>query len=342
MTLTVYSKPPGDVGGHTSRLIADNHLLLDRQIRIAKALQDCPPRTTCLLCDAPLANARKFSHRQIDYKVCDRCEHVQCAAVPPENYPGIEQDFSDIYRPLDVKAYEARTASIYAPKVAWALQAAAEAKLGDLRENSWLELGSGAGYFLHALQQAGARKIGGLEAEKALVDQAAQALGAPLVKHFHGSLPDAVSQSTAQIYTAWFVLEHCFCLKEFFQAMEKKPKGTLLLFSVPTFGFATLLECAVADHYARHLDSVLHLQLFTDASIRYALDSAGYDLTAEWIFGQDSDDLYRLIVNGIRGKMPAALSAREELRLQAAMAEMQSVIDRTRLADARHILAVKN
>lgn len=341
MTRTTYSKPGSDVAGHTAKLAADNAGLLARQTAIAQALQGRPPRTRCLLCDTPLPGTGHFSHRGVPYAACGVCSHVQCAVLPPDGYPGAAQDFADIYRPLDKSAYQARTQSIYLPKIEWALAAALEQGLGDLRERTWFELGAGAGNSLHALALSGVPKTAGIEAEETLVQQAADALGAPLVQHFTGTLAEAARQNTADIYVAWFVLEHCFSLPAFFGAMRDKPKGTLFLFAVPTFGFATLLECAVTGHYARNLDSVLHLQLFTDDSIRYALDSAGYRIGAEWIFGQDADDLYRVIANGLLGKMPKKLSSREEARLQEALAQIQPILDRARLADARHVLAIK-
>jgi 2-polyprenyl-3-methyl-5-hydroxy-6-metoxy-1,4-benzoquinol methylase len=341
MTDTRYSKPASDVAGHTARLVADNTELLARQTAIAAQLQGCPPRTHCLLCANSLLQAFQFSHRGIAYLACDVCNHIQCGVMAPEGYPGAAQDFADIYRPLDTDAYEARTRTIYLPKAQWALQAAEKQGLGDLSQRSWLEFGAGAGSFLHALTLSGAKQVTGIEAEQTLVAQAAAALGAPLVRHFTGTLAEAARQNSADIYVAWFVLEHCFSLGEFFAAMRGKPKGTLFLFSVPTFGFAALLECAAGAHYSRHLDSVLHLQLFTDESIRYALAGAGYEIAAEWIFGQDADDLHRFISAGVKDKMPPALLARESRRLQIALDGIQTAIDHARLADARHILAVK-
>lgn len=341
MTDTRYSKPTADVAGHTAKLVADNAGLLARQTATARALQGRPPRTHCLLCNSPLSQNSRFDHRCVPYASCTVCSHVQCAVLPPDGYPGKAQDFADIYRPLDRDAYEARTRAIYLPKAQWALDAAENLGLGDLRQRRWLEFGAGAGSFLHALALTGARQVAGLEAEEALVTQAATALGAPLVSLFTDTLPEAARQHAADIYVAWFVLEHCFSLPEFFAAMRDKPKGTLFLFSVPTFGFATLLESATDSTYSRHLDSVLHLQLFTDRSIQYALASAGYDIAAEWIFGQDADDLYRVIANGRGVKMPEGLWAREEQRLRAALEDVQAALDRARLSDARHIFAVK-
>jgi hypothetical protein len=117
--------------------------------------------------------------------------------------------------------------------------------------------------------------------------------------------------------------------------------GTLFAFSVPVMGLATLLEAAVDGYFARNLDSVLHLQLFTDRSIRHALNLAGFEPRAEWIFGQDVDDVLRMLVAGLIDKYPPALLASETKRLAAASDDLQHALDRHRLADARHVLAIK-
>jgi hypothetical protein len=340
-TQTTFSKPPADVAAHTARLAADNATLLERQRRIANVLSGRPERSHCLLCSAGAASAASFMHRSVPYLVCGSCGHIQCAVVPPAGYPGSEQDFADIYAPLGATAYADRTARIYQPKLRWALDAARAAGVGDLASRRWVELGSGAGHFIDALRAASVCNIGGLEAEQPLVEQAAAALGSPLVQHFDGSLAQAIGRHQADVYAAWFVLEHCVELPAVLSALRRRPSGTVLVFSVPTFGLAALLEMVFPAHYARSLDSVLHVQMFTDRSIRHAMDLAGYDVAAEWIFGQDADDLYRAIaVNASAAGVLPALEPELD-RLLGALPAIQEAIDRSRLADARHVLAVR-
>jgi hypothetical protein len=339
--LTEYSKPSADVAAHTARLIANNADLLARQRRIMAVLRDAPPRRHCILCDAALNGSKGFAHREIAYRVCDSCGHVQCATKAPTGYPYHEQNFTDIYRPLDAHAYAQRTERIYLPKLDWVLRAAKAIGLGDVLERSWVELGSGAGNFLAALRAAGASQVMGLEAEAALVEQASTMLEQPLVRHFSGSLVDAVRAHPADVYVAWFVLEHCFELAEVLKVLSERPSGTLLMFAVPTLGLSALLESAFDSHYARSLDSVLHLQLFTECSIRHAMDRADYEIRAEWIFGQDADDLYRAIVTQVAGGTSGEALGRKLNRLGAALNGIQQAIDRARLSDARHILAVR-
>lgn len=338
---TEYSKSPVDVAAHTARLVAGNDQLLARQRKIAGVLLEQPRRECCVICETTLHGADTFLHRGVPYVECGRCGHIQCGHEAPAGYPYKDQDFADIYRPLEAVAYRARTEAIYRPKLEWALRAAKAAGLGDLLRASWIEVGSGAGNFIAALREAGAAQVMGIDTESLLAAEAADHLGQTLVHQFSGSLADAVQQFHGDIYVAWFVLEHCFETARFLDALLARPRGTIFIASVPTFGLATLLEGAFGAHYARNLDSVLHLQLFTDRSIHYAMDRADCEIKAEWIFGQDADDLYR----AIRACVGAAASVgplKSELdRLLTALPAVQVSIDRAKLSDSRHFLAVR-
>jgi len=339
--LTEFSKPPADVAAHTARLIEGNSALLANQRKAALELEGLQRRSRCLLCDGECADVPRFQHRGVPYIECPACGHVQCGLQLPVEFLSRHQRFTKIYPPLEINAYNERTERIYRPKLDWLLRAGEQSGLGDLTGCAWFELGCGAGNFIHALQARGVTNVGGLDAEAMLVDQANGMLKEQLVHSFAGSLADAVKNHSSDIYVAWFVLEHSFEIREFLAALSEKPRGTIFAFSVPTFGLAALLESAFGSHFARSLDSVVHLQMFTDRSIRFALDQAGYEIKAEWLFGQDADDLHRAVVTSIPDPESTNL-LREQLQLLAkAVPGIQAAIDRVRLSDSRHVLAVK-
>lgn len=341
-----YSKPSGDLAAQCERLLADNNSLLSRQREIATALDGQPRRQACLLCAAPLAEVECFVHRGIDYLVCKTCDHIQTRAQPPKCYPQAVdggQTFDEIYPRLGAAEVEERTAKIYTPKLDWLLRCTeARGNSWDtLLDRTWVELGSGAGYFVNALRHAGARDIVGLEANAALVAAANEALGAPLVRHFEGSLPDALREYPADVYCAWFVLEHLDDAQAFWSALGDSPVGTIFAFAVPTFGLATVLESVVGSHFARQLDSVFHTQLYTPESIGHALERAGFEILSEWIFGQDALDFYRMLAIGIEATYPRALRRRVLNALNESLDAIQGALDRAEFADARHVLAIK-
>jgi hypothetical protein len=339
--ITEYSKPSEDVAEHTAGLLGADEQLQSRQRAITAGLAGRPARMQCLVCTASLPGVANLHHRGVPYVFCGKCRHLQCAIEPPRGYPAEQESFADIYRALDVAEYRDRTNRIYRPKLAWALRAASALGTRDLLARSWVEMGSGAGNFMAALRDAGARRITGVEADDRLVERAAAALGEPLVRHCKASLADAIAQHEAEVYVAWFVLEHCFELPQFLAALRRKAAGTIFLFSVPMVSLGTLLESAFEGHYARSLDSVLHLQLFTESSLGYALQEAGYEAMAEWVFGQDADDLYRCVAAELARRRTAEAFAQEVERLSEALSGIQQALDRARLADARHILAVR-
>jgi hypothetical protein len=339
--LTRFSKSPEDVAAHTSRLLTENDELLERQRSALQELSGAPSRKLCILCNSDCVNVPRFLHREIPYLECPVCGHIQCGFELAPEFLARYQKFAAIYPKLDPERYRERTSLIYKPKLDWLLEAARNLGIGDLISVPWVELGSGGGNFLSALRDSGARDIRGIDSDRRLVAQANDILGEPLSQAFTEPLAGVLKSTSARVYAAWFVLEHCFELREFFVSLKEKPAGTIFVFSVPTFGVAALFESAFTGHFARSLDSVIHLQTFTDRSIGYALDQAGYEIRAEWLFGQDADDIYRALAAAMPARSPGGVLERHLQRFIATVPAIQRAIDRNRLCDSRHILAVR-
>jgi hypothetical protein len=49
-------------------------------------------------------------------------------------------------------------------------------------------------------------------------------------------------------------------------------------------------------------DGIVHRQLYTDESIRHAVALGGFTIVAEWVFGQDADDLSRFLLQNLKDK----------------------------------------
>jgi hypothetical protein len=56
------------------------------------------------------------------------------------------------------------------------------------------------------------------------------------------------------------------------------------------------------------------------------------------LFGQDADDLYRAVVAKAAHRTSQTILA----QLAGALSELQGVVDRARLSDSRHVLAVRS
>lgn len=205
-----------------------------------------------------------------------------------------------------------------------------------------MEIGAGGGYFLSALARFGARDIAGFDGDAALVAMANDALGANRVVHEpEPSLSLALQRHAADIYVAFFVLEHVDDAHAVFAQWRRLPRGTIVVFSVPVFGFSVLLDGVFERNYARQLDGIVHTQLYTDDSIRYAMKVAGLRTVAEWIFGQDVDDLNRFLLQNLASRYPRPLLESVSRRLSGIHDDLQHVLDRSRLADQRHVIGIR-
>lgn len=341
-----YSKSLDDIGPERTERLQHSSEKYAHQVNTARHLLDFPPRKRCILCDAVLVGD-KFQHRSLPFIQCARCNHVQSLVLPPKNYPrdvSAGNEFRNVYQKLTPPAYEDRKNRVYRPKLEWIKECLLERGYTHdyLRRAFWLEFGSGAGYFISCLQDEGVGKCLGLEADEALVEMSRDFTPEGSCCHYKRSLTEALSDHRAEIYSAFFVLEHIEDLHAFFERLRTVPKGTIFIFSVPVFGLSCLLEGIFEDLYARNLDGVFHTQLFTDDSIAYGLGLADFSMVAKWIFGQDAEDLHRFIYQKLHERYPRQLLNQISGNLSVLENPLQSVLDQNGLADQRHIIAIKN
>lgn len=338
-----YSKSSADVAAERRALTAVAEDSLRRQRETVKRLAAAPRRSSCALCHSSVSSDPILRHRGAQFFVCVRCGHLQSLNVP-ENFGSLSDSeaFSRVYPALPRNEITSRVDRIYAPKLDWILEAANRHGLtqSDMAAKSWLELGCGAGYFLHALERSGLRDVKGLDFSADLVEQANCHNSVVHARQTSDMLGD-LKGSAAEVIVAFFVLEHLEDPHLFWEIMSSKPSGTLLIFSVPMLGMTTLFENAFEEMAARNLDCEVHTQLYTERSISFSLFESGYRKISDWLFGQDAQDLIahikeKLMGNGDWGDVVNQLAQLDDL-----VNPIQEVIDRARLCDARHVLAVK-
>jgi SAM-dependent methyltransferase len=336
---TDYSKPSSDIAIEWAEWLTGNDRMLEQQSARQLSLTPLGCRESCLLCTKALRNAGKVLYRSVRFLRCSYCGHIQAEQLVDDS---AGEGFDDIYPRLDLADWRSRRDRIYKPKLDWILSSLAEIGLsaeGALAE-SWLEVGAGAGYFLGALLEAGAKNVCGLDANRFLAQRANQLFEEQLVVHTE-DVEGGIGGSNARIIASFFVLEHLADPLPMFRALAVKPVGTIFAFAVPTFGFGALLETAFPDHAARALNSVVHRQLYTDRSIDFLLNQIGYSPIARWVFGQDALDLQRLIATRLREKCDEILMP-EFMKVLTDLADpLQHAIDKSSFADSRHVLAVK-
>ena len=343
---TVFSKPGADVKNETEVLIRDNSERLARQIEVSRELKTSPLRNACPVCGLDPAGSDPFDHRGLAYVLCPECGHIFSRNQPPQGYPHIGTGaitYDRIYPSLSPGEYASRRDRIYTPKLEFVLDCLAEEgrDRAKVLGSRWCELGSGYGFFLDALKQAGGISLRGLEANPELVRRAGEVLGPDKVEPFQGLLSRAVKDTEADVYAAWFVIEHIEDTRAFFQALAAKPAGTVLAWAVPCFSLTSALETAGQSFMARQWDNGVHTQIFTEQSINHCLETAGMDLIGQWFFGQDAADLWRFLKVELEGNLPPELMVALEDNLTPALDAVQAAVDLAHLSDSRHMVAIK-
>ncbi|MFC2170838.1 class I SAM-dependent methyltransferase [Calditrichota bacterium] len=341
-----YSKPSADVIREISLEIDKAEQTRENQNRAVQWLLTAPFRDSCILCGCTISpEVPVYLHRSLDFFFCEECGHFQSFRLPPPGYPmnGNGNEFNNVYPELDQADFVSRRDRIYTPKLEWVLNAAVETGFDRdaLLKKKWVELGCGGGYFLDACVHAGVKDVTGIEANEELAIRAKKQT--PLAQVIHSNLPlhDSIRQNPAEVYTSFFVFEHVEQVEELYMSFAEKPAGTLLVYAVPVFGFSALVDNLVEYHPARMLDGAVHTQLYTEESINYSLDKAGFDLLAQWVFGADGIALAELLTLEMKKKMPGEQFNKLSGKLLEIIDPIQSAIDRNMFADQRHILAIK-
>lgn len=344
--ITKYSSSAIAIAKESKGRVNSQSQLYPKQKIVSQHLLAGELRELCILCGSSLVGGSVFLHRDIPYFYCETCNHIQSKFVAPANYPQSfdeEFNFKKIYPQLNKMEYNSRRERVYTPKFLWLLNSLLAYGYQEeaLKEKRWIELGCGAGYFLSVLDNFGAKNFTGYDINESLVKEANTQLGRESALCLDGSLTDILQRDNADIYVAFFVLEHSLELNSLMKKLESLPIGTIFIFSVPVFGFSCLIEDVFKNHYARCLENVVHTQIFTEKSIEYMMDGAGYEIIAQWIFGQDAEDLIRNFIAHSQETLPLNLTKSLVDNLEKFYDECQLAIDKVHLSDQRHVIAIK-
>lgn len=344
--LRKFSKSATDINlEHLSFKSKDLERLKQQRI-ISSELSLCNYRKLCVLCNKQITDdCHFFVHRKITYKICKACGHIQTQRMPPKGYPFtiMKSGFEDIYISESIDQYNSRRDRIYAPKLSWVLECLESALSIDLSaaiSKQWVEIGCGAGYFLNELQRRGFKRILGVDVNEKLIDMANKFCGENFARPIT-SFKKLLSGQNPDVVVAFFVLEHLEGenVSDFWQSLKEVASGTVFVFSVPCFGISTIFETSFNNFAARQLDSVIHTQLFTEDSIQFQLKENGFEIVAEWLFGQDSQDLFGTMLQKSDGMLPEEFGI--PAKLSTIIDPIQKIIDTHRLCDSRHIICVK-
>ena len=146
--------------------------------------------------------------------------------------------------------------------------------------------------------------------------------------------------STLAVLSAIGVIEH---LREPHRLLEafRKSKLKYLFYSVPMFSVSAILENVFPGTFPRQLSGA-HTHLFTERSIEWMYANEGLLPVAEWRFGTDLMDLYRIVnVELARNGASHKLQRMFEQGFATKIDELQSILDRNHFCSEIHCLVEK-
>jgi SAM-dependent methyltransferase len=291
-----YSKPSKFYLGTKKDFFTDNAALLSKALEQNNLYGKQPQRGECKICLFNLPTAVDFSSHGICYKFCEKCSHLNGTHEDTKNFVDklyISDDGSDYSSAYIDDGFVRRAMDIYIPKVDFLSESLGRA------DYTMLDVGCGSGYFVHSALHRG---IGtkGLDVSKSMVD-----FGNSQISHNLGKTPlsyvdetgfyDAIVNSTEDVISAIGVIEHLREPHRFFNAFQKS-SAEYLYYSVPMFSNTVYFEVMRQDVFPRQLSGG-HTHLFVEESIKKMNSIIGVSPVAEWRFGTDVMDLYRMMMN---------------------------------------------
>lgn len=300
-----------------------------------------PPRQNCKNCGFQLRDPA-FHKQGINYIICSNCSHLNGEFEDTEAFYAAQftdnggDHVAQHYAASDRVEYEQRVEVIYAPKVEF-LMDVIRAEQHNPLALSYLDIGAGTGHFVSALKRAGA-KARGLEASSLQVEMGRKILGNDCLDVLDPSAIEKVAAETsAQVVTMVFVLEHVLRPTELIQAFADNPNIQYLLVAVPIHSPAAYIEMMFPTVYERHLAG--HTHLYTDQSLDWLCHHTGFRRVGEWWFGSDMMDLLRSFsVRMHQLGQPASGVEDWKQMITPLLDDMQLAIDKRKLSSEVHLI----
>ena len=205
-----YSKPSADVQDEALSIARQDSRLQKIVSDTTLSLKKNPPRQNCALCSSSLHSAQNIKHRDLLFRHCSNCGHVQSFNSVTEDYEKLVSEslgYEEIYPDLSVLEYESRCERIYEPKAKWLFECLKSIEI-DPTKLRWCDVGCGSGMFLKALQNAGVHELKGFDVNSHNLKIAEKFIGASSIGKNQSGVENVFNIHDADIYTSFFVLEH--------------------------------------------------------------------------------------------------------------------------------------
>lgn len=336
-----YSKSSSHYAESNRDYFDSNASLLEEALSQNAIYAAQPRRSQCKVCQADLPDELDLSQHGVGYVFCTSCSHLNGVHDDTEEFVNklyIGEAGDDYGAHLMDPAFADRADLVYGPKAEFLLSSI------DRDDLKVLDVGCGSGHFVYSLLKRGIRSTG-IDVGKSVVEfgnnQISHQLGQePLRFVDEHSFFEEVTEADADVVSAIGVIEHLRDPSKFFEAFRKS-RAEYVFYSVPMFSMSTLFENIFPTIFPRQLSGG-HTHLFTEGSIVKLNALLGAEAVAEWRFGTDMMDLYRMTSTLLQAN-GASSRVNEHLRegFGSKVDELQAVLDRNHFCSEIHVVAAK-
>ena len=334
MKIIKYSKPYGDVCSIKKDFYEENNKFLKSVIKINLKYKNQPLRKKCKNCGNKISN-KVFFQFKIHYSFCNKCNHLNGIYEDTENFTRYlykDNEGSNYYKYL-LNNFDKRVKNIYLPKVNF-LKKVIKEKI------SVIDIGSGAGHFLKALEQKNIHAIG-YEPSEALVKLGSKKIKKNKIVNLDIDLcyKKILENNNSNTLSLIGVLEH---LSRPLDAIKlyKKSKIKYLYISVPLFSLSVFLENSFKSVFPRQL-SEGHTHLYTKDSLYYLAKKNNLKIIGEWWFGTDFADLHRSLSISSSTKNFNSYKMLLDKFLFSSVDKLQNVLDKKNICSQVHMIFKK-
>ncbi len=330
------SKNSSDILNLKKDFFKNNKLYLKKALKLNKLYAQQPKRILCKIC-----NSKKkiffLNSFNINYYLCPKCQHINGAFQETDNF--LKKLYNkgsgakNIYASYS-KDYNERIKKIYNPKVKFL-------KKIIKRKKCVLDIGSGAGHFLKALEINGIKAIG-YETNENLNKLANKFLknNKSVNININSAIKLIKGEKNANILSLIGVLEHVSSVQTVLEAY-KSSRIKYLYISVPIFSLTSFIENAFQNIYPRHLSGG-HTHLFTKNSLNFIKKKYNLSIAGEWWFGNDFVDLYRVIYLNQKSSDKKEYIKIFQSNFIKYLDSMQKILDKNKISSEVHIIFKKN
>ncbi len=275
----------------------------------------------CPICGSSSKNSEfRLEIYKAVYHQCSTCSHYFIINRPSkdaiETFYLNDTEYASTY--TDKKSSETRLNQVAIPKAKWMIEQF-ESVYG-YKPKSILDVGAGAGHFVHACKQLG-MDAAGIELSKEDRQFCKKNFNVEL-KNID-FLKDWKMFSDVDIVTFWGVIEHTVNPVDFLKTAKKviSNRNGLVVAEVPRWSsFSTALQMPF------HLDPLGHINVFTDDSFLRAFKLANLTPVSSWYFGMDAFSLVMHLSRFLNDK-----SVMDKMKKHLPI--LQDAIDQNRFSD---------